>query len=408
MSNEDAFDASNKSKSRTKGRKSVKMNPRMLEIEQTHFWDKDGYKADVKRIDDNVHQLDLLNKFFSERADIEIEYAKRLRQWKEKFENSFAKSTLYGSHQAACTSVLEQSVPLCNLHDQIGKLLQNDCSARLQEWKRSSYHPKVFGGFKEHDNLNKEFIKGQKSWLKMNEKVEKQRKLYHQLAATSSKAPSDEASREVKLAEDKYVLLLDELQQVAPVYVGEMKRVHQKAQNIEKRKIQFMEDILGAFVTITDLSKYQTQINSMGALGLKSVNLIHSSNDLDHWDQMIGFHLPLAVAAFEPYEENVVRQSTHNHNMNNNQPEQISANRDTVSSISSFQSDEAEGAGNVRRDSVKMQALYDYKARDVDEIDLTSGEEFERLQDEDERGWSRGRLNSGKEGLYPAKYAAAV
>ena len=33
-----------------------------------------------------------------------------------------------------------------------------------------------------------------------------------------------------------------------------------------------------------------------------------------------------------------------------------------------------------------MQALYDYKARDVDEIDLTSGEEFERLQDEDERG----------------------
>ena len=167
----------------------------------------------------------------------------------------------------------------------------------------------------------------------MNEKVEKQRKLYHQLAAASSKTPSDEASREVKLAEDKYVLLLDELQQVAPVYVGEMKRVHQKAQNIEKRKIQFMEDILGAFVTITDLSKYQTQINSMGALGLKSVNLIHSSNDLDHWDQMIGFHLPLAVAAFEPYEENVVRQSTHNHNMNNNQRD-ISANRDTVSSIS--------------------------------------------------------------------------
>ena len=95
-------------------------------------------KADVKRIDDNVAQLDLLNKFFSERADIEIEYAKKLRQWKEKFENSFAKSTLYGSHQAACTSVLEQSVPLCNLHDQIGKLLQNDCSARVSGMRSSN------------------------------------------------------------------------------------------------------------------------------------------------------------------------------------------------------------------------------------------------------------------------------
>ena len=54
----------------------------------------------------------------------------------------------------------------------------------------------------------------------------------------------------------------------------------------------------------------------------------------------------------------------------------------------SFQSDteEKERKENVRRNSVKMQALYDYKARDVDEIDLTSGEEFERVEDEDERG----------------------
>jgi len=47
------------------------MNPRMIKIEQTNFWEANGFRVDVERIDDNVQQLELLNKFFTERAEIE-------------------------------------------------------------------------------------------------------------------------------------------------------------------------------------------------------------------------------------------------------------------------------------------------------------------------------------------------
>jgi len=36
-----------------------------------------------------------------------------------------------------------------------------------------------------------------------------------------------------------------------------------------------------------------------------------------------------------------------------------------------------------------------------------SGDQFEKLEDEDEQGWCKGRMN-GRVGLYPANYVEAV
>lgn len=40
-------------------------------------------------------------------------------------------------------------------------------------------------------------------------------------------------------------------------------------------------------------------------------------------------------------------------------------------------------------------------------IFLTTGEIFEKLEDEDEQGWCKGRLN-GRVGLYPANYVEVI
>ncbi|KAL0106888.1 hypothetical protein PUN28_015427 [Cardiocondyla obscurior] len=489
----------------------------MLIATSDSFWEPGNYKRTTKRIEDGHKLCDSLIALVQERAEIEKNYAKALKNWSKNWNDKIEKGPEYGTTEAAWKGVLVESDRLCDLHLRVKENLCNDIVQQVKTWQKDTYHKWLMShGFglqsmitlKERKEMEDAFKKAQKPWAKLLQKVEKTKSEFHNscktertaanmernASADSSLSPDQMArgsenvkkmqdrvqktKEEVQKAKEKYEASLQEINQYNPKYMEDMTQVFEKCQEMEAQRLQFFKEVLFGIHKCLNISQ-DPVLPQIYEEFYHTINNADHEKDLKWWSNNHGVNMAMNWPQFEDYTEEFreitkgskskealpagsitlinqrpVGEDLHEFPTVNNKSKSKSAARvistdsnhgdsktDTISSSkqSSEKTNETDSVNrpatitngtNAKQESnpfeeeewdedggeplvdngepgVPVRALYDYEGAEADELSFKQGDVFEKLEDEDEQGWCKGRKD-GRVGLYPANYVGLV
>ncbi|KAL0106886.1 hypothetical protein PUN28_015427 [Cardiocondyla obscurior] len=482
----------------------------MLIATSDSFWEPGNYKRTTKRIEDGHKLCDSLIALVQERAEIEKNYAKALKNWSKNWNDKIEKGPEYGTTEAAWKGVLVESDRLCDLHLRVKENLCNDIVQQVKTWQKDTYHKWLMShGFglqsmitlKERKEMEDAFKKAQKPWAKLLQKVEKTKSEFHNscktertaanmernASADSSLSPDQvkkmqdrvqKTKEEVQKAKEKYEASLQEINQYNPKYMEDMTQVFEKCQEMEAQRLQFFKEVLFGIHKCLNISQ-DPVLPQIYEEFYHTINNADHEKDLKWWSNNHGVNMAMNWPQFEDYTEEFreitkgskskealpagsitlinqrpVGEDLHEFPTVNNKSKSKSAARvistdsnhgdsktDTISSSkqSSEKTNETDSVNrpatitngtNAKQESnpfeeeewdedggeplvdngepgVPVRALYDYEGAEADELSFKQGDVFEKLEDEDEQGWCKGRKD-GRVGLYPANYVGLV
>ncbi|XP_071056806.1 protein kinase C and casein kinase substrate in neurons protein 1 isoform X3 [Onthophagus taurus] len=269
---------------------------------------------------------------------------------------------------------------------------------------------------------------------------------------------------EVQKNRDKYNQALQEINSYNPKYMEDMTVVFDKCQEIEAQRLSFIKE------TLFDIHKH-LNISQDPVLPQIYEELYHTINNADHekdlkwWSNNHGVNMAMNWPQFEEYTEEFrdiakgkskdsgtagimlinqrpVGEELHDYSVNNkasvktksttklntdvsqkssetktspkvesptNQASMIT-NGSNAKEANPFEEEdweESDALVDNGEPGVPVKALYDYEGAENDELSFKQGDVFEKLEDEDEQGWCKGR-KEGRVGLYPANYVEEV
>ncbi|KAF7711441.1 protein kinase C and casein kinase substrate in neurons protein 1 isoform X1 [Silurus meridionalis] len=426
------------------------------------FWEVGNYKRTVKRIDDGHRLCNDLMSCIQERAKIEKAYSQQLTDWSKRWRQLVERGPQYGSVERAWISVMNETEKVSELHQDIRNILLNADLEKVKNWQKDSYHKQIMGSFKETKEAEEGFRKAQKPWAKKLKEVEAAKKAYHiackeEKLASSREANSkgeassttaeqqkkfqeklDKCKSEVQKAKEKYVKALDELRSCTPQYVENMELVFEQCQQFEEKRLAFNREALldiKRHLNLTENQSYATIYRELE----RTITSASPQEDLRWFSSNHGPGMHMNWPQFEEYNPelshaiNKKEKLKKNHDVvtlthvmtagDNHSSPQVE-NRSSVSSYEKNQaysgdwSDEEQAAAETngatnpfeeeKSQGVRVRALYDYEGQEQDELSFRVGDELTKLEDEDNQGWCKGRLDNGQLGLYPANYVEPI
>uniref|UniRef100_A0A8I5TQV5 Protein kinase C and casein kinase substrate in neurons 2 n=1 Tax=Pongo abelii TaxID=9601 RepID=A0A8I5TQV5_PONAB len=431
-----------------------------VEVSSDSFWEVGNYKRTVKRIDDG-HRLcsDLMN-CLHERARIEKAYAQQLTEWARRWRQLVEKGPQYGTVEKAWMAFMSEAERVSELHLEVKASLMNDDFEKIKNWQKEAFHKQMMGGFKETKEAEDGFRKAQKPWAKKLKEVEAAKKAHHAACKEEKLAISREANskadpslnpeqlkklqdkiekckQDVLKTKEKYEKSLKELDQGTPQYMENMEQVFEQCQQFEEKRLRFFREVLLEVQKHLDLSNVagykaiyhdlEQSIRAADAVeDLRWFRANHGPGMAMNWPQ---FEEPSALSpkapvpspcggrGLTPSASPVLRAlrpplscSVSSYEKTQSYPTDWSDDE----SNNPFSSTDANGDSNPFDDDatsgteVRVRALYDYEGQEHDELSFKAGDELTKMEDEDEQGWCKGRLDNGQVGLYPANYVEAI
>ncbi|KAF3846131.1 hypothetical protein F7725_003209 [Dissostichus mawsoni] len=361
------------------------------------FWMPGNYQPTVKRTEDAFQACNDIVACFQERARVERQYAQQLSEWSTKWKPVVDSSPLYGSLLKAWQCFLSSADRLASLHASICRSLVSEDGDRVRTWQKDSFHKKLFGGFKESQDIETGFTRAQKPWAKRLKKLDKVRRAYQKVSRKEHAArerdlhaqgnPDVAIDKQKKIQEDRelvqqgaekvrarYEKVLEEVNRYVPRYMEEMESIFDQSQDEERKRIVFLKQALLSIHKHLDITNNESVRAVYNELH-NTLMSIDEHEDLRCWKNTYGPGMP---TDWPPFRNGYLRRKP------------------------------KKGKKNVMIGGVKVRALYDYVGQETDELSFKAGEEFLKIEDEDDQGWCRGINDGGCEGLYPANYVEVV
>jgi len=414
-----------------------------------------------------------------ERANIEKEYAKQLKTWSTKWNKVIEQGPEYGTTEAAWKAVLVEADRRYELHLRVKDNLNNEVVNAVKNWQKDNYHRGIMQ-LKEKKEMEDQFKKAQKPWVKQLNKVNKSKQDYHlacknektainqerNASSDSSQSPDQlrklqdkvaKGKEQVQKTKEQYELNLQDINSYNAKYMEDMTDVFERCQRKEAQRLQCFKDTLFSVHKCLNIAE-DPALPQIYDEFYHTVNNADHEKDLRWWSNTHGVNMAMGWPSFEEYNvkpvkkaevrnggSKVVTSTPNNHNSPSNlaSTTTIDSSRDRSSKLNPamgstpfdigvedsddlenaysennginqnnpFDDEEWDESGDVLVDNgepgVPVRALYDYQAAEQDELTFKIGDTFEKLEDEDEQGWCKGRKD-GRVGLYPANYVEAV
>ena len=242
-----------------------------------NFWGLDGYKNTVKRLEDGAQLCDEFGKMINERAEIEIKYTTKLRDWAKRWrERINGKISEYGTMLEVFRATLKEAEEVAEIHVERHNLLKADLCESIKQWKNQHYNKAVLK-WKQVKECETGFSKIHEPWARKYHKMDKTKKNFHRVSKASEQASllasnaekdggmpdkvkklndnSVKMKAELEEARKKYERRLSEMNAGNALYASELEEEFKKWDRFEEVRLTFFKDALQRYHKVLDISQ---------------------------------------------------------------------------------------------------------------------------------------------------------